>query len=89
MSTPLAPMTPPSQTPPLAARLSTALIDACERGLLPDALVRAGMRSLMKQRLIDEGLDQPPLGAGEAQWRCRHCSSQAARSSKGMGRLMP
>ncbi|MFM8343302.1 MAG: SAM-dependent methyltransferase, partial [Betaproteobacteria bacterium] len=63
MSTPVAPMTSPPQTPPLAARLSTALIDACERGLLPDALVRAGMRSLMKQRLMDEGLDQPPLAA--------------------------
>jgi cyclopropane-fatty-acyl-phospholipid synthase len=44
-----------------SARLSTALIDACERGLLPDALVRAGMRSLMKQRLIDEGVDNAPL----------------------------
>ncbi|NBU50756.1 MAG: class I SAM-dependent methyltransferase, partial [Betaproteobacteria bacterium] len=44
-----------------SARLSTALIDACERGLLPDALVRAGMRSLMKQRLIDEGADNAPL----------------------------
>lgn len=49
--------------PTLSARLSTALIEACERGLLPDALVRAGMRSLMKQRLMDEGLDHPPLAA--------------------------
>ena len=45
----------------ISARLSTALIDACERGLLPDGLVRAGMRSLMRQRLIDEGADNPPL----------------------------
>jgi len=50
---------PESATP--AARLSTALIDICERGLLPDALVRAGMRSLMRQRLIDEGADDAPL----------------------------
>lgn len=39
----------------LASGLSTALIDACERGWLPDRLVRAGMRSLMQQRLDDEG----------------------------------
>ena len=71
MSTPLAPMTPPSHTPPLAARLSTTLIDACERGLLPDALVRAGMRSLMKQRLLDEGLEQPPLAAEIGRASCR------------------
>ncbi len=47
--------------PPLgvSARLSTALIDACERGWLPDALVRAGMRSLMRHRLLEEGLDDP------------------------------
>lgn len=44
-----------------SARLSTALIDACERGLLPDGLVRAGMRSLMRQRLIDEAAGNAPL----------------------------
>jgi cyclopropane-fatty-acyl-phospholipid synthase len=30
------------------------LIDLCERGLFPDVLTRAGMRSLMRQRLRDE-----------------------------------
>ncbi|MDR5795535.1 MULTISPECIES: cyclopropane-fatty-acyl-phospholipid synthase family protein [unclassified Caballeronia] len=30
------------------------IIRACERGLVPDALVRAGMRLLIRQRLIDE-----------------------------------
>ena len=33
------------------------LIDWCERGRLPDSLVRMGMRRLMKQRLRDEGID--------------------------------
>jgi cyclopropane-fatty-acyl-phospholipid synthase len=33
------------------------LIDWCERGRIPDAFVRFGMRRLMKQRLRDEGLD--------------------------------
>jgi cyclopropane-fatty-acyl-phospholipid synthase len=33
------------------------LIDWCERGRLPDSLVRLGMRRLMKQRLRDEGLN--------------------------------
>lgn len=31
------------------------LIRSCERGWIPDALVRAGMRKLMRQRLVDEG----------------------------------
>ncbi|CAH2806490.1 MAG: hypothetical protein CBARDCOR_6340 [uncultured Caballeronia sp.] len=31
------------------------LIDWCERGRLPDSLVRLGMRRLIKQRLRDEG----------------------------------
>jgi len=61
-ATPVVPARP-SALAPLSARLSTALIDACERRLLPDTLVRAGMRSLIKQRLLDEGLDQPPLAA--------------------------
>ncbi|MEK6806861.1 MAG: cyclopropane-fatty-acyl-phospholipid synthase family protein [Pseudomonadota bacterium] len=30
-------------------------IDLCERGLIPDALTRYGMRQLIKQRLVDEG----------------------------------
>jgi len=29
-------------------------IDLCERGLIPDTLTRIGMRSLMRQRLVDE-----------------------------------
>ena len=33
------------------------LIRCCERGWLPDALIRLGMRRLMRQRLGDEGLD--------------------------------
>jgi cyclopropane-fatty-acyl-phospholipid synthase len=37
------------------------LIDLCERGLIPDALSRLGMRQLMKQRLHDEA-----AGDGEA-----------------------
>ena len=31
------------------------VIDLCEHGYIPDALARAGMRSLMKRRLIGEG----------------------------------
>lgn len=57
----MAPSAPAPESATFSARLSTALIDACERGLLPDSLVRAGMRSLMKQRLLDEGADDPPL----------------------------
>lgn len=37
------------------------LIQSCERGWLPDGLVRAGMRSLMRQRLRDEGLHNGEL----------------------------
>src|SRR5258708_24687308 len=33
------------------------LIDWCERGRIPDSLVRLGMRRLMKRRLRDEGVD--------------------------------
>lgn len=35
------------------------LTDLCERGLIPDALARAGMRRLMRQRLHDEGFGGP------------------------------
>lgn len=35
------------------------LIECCERGWLPDALIRFGMRSLMRQRLRDEGAGDP------------------------------
>lgn len=37
------------------------IIDLCERGYIPDRLARAGMRSLMRQRLRDEG-----SGGGES-----------------------
>jgi len=30
------------------------VIDLCERGYFPDTLARAGMRSLMRRRLLDE-----------------------------------
>ncbi|WP_438395056.1 SAM-dependent methyltransferase [Caballeronia sp. DA-9] len=40
------------------------LIDWCERGRIPDALVRLGMRRLMRQRLRDEGIND-----GEARSR--------------------
>lgn len=39
------------------------LIDLCERGLVPDALVRLGMRRLMGQRLREESADR-----GEAEY---------------------
>ncbi|WP_322080985.1 cyclopropane-fatty-acyl-phospholipid synthase family protein [Burkholderia sp. BCC1972] len=45
---------------PSPARLpapgDTWLIRCCERGWLPDALIRAGMRALLRQRLRDEHL---------------------------------
>ena len=37
------------------------LIQCCERGWLPDALVRAGMRTLMRRRLQDEGIHDGEL----------------------------
>jgi cyclopropane-fatty-acyl-phospholipid synthase len=40
------------------------VIDLCERGYIPDALARAGMRALMRQRLREEG-----SGDGEARSR--------------------
>jgi cyclopropane-fatty-acyl-phospholipid synthase len=40
------------------------LIDLCERGLIPDALTRFGMRKLVQRRLADEGRDD-----GEARSR--------------------
>lgn len=42
-----------------------SLIDLAERGLLPDALLRHGIRRLCRQRLLDEGL----LDCGEADAR--------------------
>ena len=37
------------------------IIRACERGLVPDALVRAGMRMLIRRRLIDEHANDDAL----------------------------
>ena len=34
-----------------------SMIDLCERGFIPDALARRGMRSLMRQRLLDESIE--------------------------------
>ena len=45
-------------TPPTPALpRESVLVDWCERGYLPDALVRLGMRRLLRRRLIDEALD--------------------------------
>jgi cyclopropane-fatty-acyl-phospholipid synthase len=39
------------------------LIQACERGWLPDGVIRSGMRQLMRQRLRDESIDNGELRA--------------------------
>ena len=39
------------------------VIDLCERGYIPDVLARAGMRSLMRQRLADEASNDGELRA--------------------------
>lgn len=44
-----------------------SLIDLCERGLLPDVLVRHGIRRLSRQRLRDEGADD--LAQADARFR--------------------
>ena len=38
-----------------------SLIELCERGLVPDALTRYGIRRLCAQRLAEEGRDAPEL----------------------------
>ena len=43
-----------------------SLIDLAERGLLPDALLRQGIRRLCRQRLLDEGLRD--CGAADARF---------------------
>jgi cyclopropane-fatty-acyl-phospholipid synthase len=40
-----------------------SLIELCERGLVPDALTRFGIRRLCAQRLVEEGANQPELAA--------------------------
>lgn len=42
------------------------LIQCCERGWVPDRLVRAGMRKFMRLRLTDEGLDNGELRSRRA-----------------------
>ncbi|WP_109478868.1 cyclopropane-fatty-acyl-phospholipid synthase family protein [Paraburkholderia sp. C35] len=37
------------------------LIHACERGWIPDSVIRLGMRRLMRQRLIEEGVSDEAL----------------------------
>ncbi len=44
-----------------------AMIDLCERGLVPDSLTRFGIRRLCAQRLHDEGVDQ--LDAADLRFR--------------------
>jgi cyclopropane-fatty-acyl-phospholipid synthase len=39
------------------------LIQSCERGWLPDGVIRFGMRQLMRQRLRDEAVDNGELRA--------------------------
>jgi cyclopropane-fatty-acyl-phospholipid synthase len=38
-----------------------SLIELCERGLVPDALTRYGIRRLCAQRLLEEGADRPEI----------------------------
>ncbi|MEJ7137914.1 SAM-dependent methyltransferase [Amphibiibacter pelophylacis] len=52
---------PDAVTAANAAQDDGFVIRACERGWLPDPLVRLGMRQLMRQRLRDEGAGQPAL----------------------------
>ena len=52
----------PTIPPRAAAEPSDGwLIQCCERGWLPDGLVCAGMRALMRQRLRDEGIHDGEL----------------------------
>lgn len=44
---------------PLSDRLKSLAIGACERGLVPDSMMRAAMRKLMAQRLSDEYAHDP------------------------------
>jgi len=49
---------------PEPAHAVTGLIDWCERGLIPDALTRYGMRALMAARLRQEGQGGPEGAVG-------------------------
>jgi len=44
-----------------------SLIELCERGLVPDALTRYGIRRLCAQRLREEGIDRPALAQARFQ----------------------
>jgi cyclopropane-fatty-acyl-phospholipid synthase len=44
-----------------------SLIELCERGLVPDALTRYGIRRLCAQRLSEEGRDAPALASARQQ----------------------
>ena len=44
----------PATPADMPAHDESRIIRACERGFVPDALVRAGMRMLIRQRLTDE-----------------------------------
>jgi hypothetical protein len=56
------------------------LIDWCERGRIPDALVRFAMRQLLKSRLVDES-----AGDGEA----RSASSTNCARARSRSKRMP
>jgi len=57
--------------------MTSLAIELCERGLLPDSLVRFGMRRLMAERLADESLDR-----SEAEFeRFRHTLAELRQSA--------
>lgn len=55
--------TQPAHNPPAAPYEESWPIRFCERGWLPDWLIRAGMRTLIRQRLADEHADDGELSA--------------------------
>ncbi|SAL00302.1 cyclopropane-fatty-acyl-phospholipid synthase [Caballeronia fortuita] len=54
-----APRAAPATPADMPALDGSRVIRACERGFVPDALMRLGMRALMRRRLIDEHADDP------------------------------
>lgn len=69
--------TRPASTPEHSRWLSALAIGICERGLVPDAVTRFGMRRLMAQRLREQS-----AGGGEAQAeRFRRCLVELRCSS--------
>ncbi|ANJ71511.1 class I SAM-dependent methyltransferase [Ralstonia insidiosa] len=60
LSTPSTPSAPAQATPDPR---DGWLIQCCERGWVPDTLIRMGMRTLMRQRLQDEGIHDGELRA--------------------------